>query len=186
MRLVSCDRLAVAADWRPAAADLTAYAELVAPLGRPDWHAELAWVGDETIRDLNARFRGRDETTDVLSFSNLVAAGPGSPALAEGEGGARSDLWWEAGGEPEGGAVGEIVIAPGFVAERCAERGWDFAAELPWLVVHGALHLLGWDHMETAEASAMQTAERDALARCGRRHPLLDDGDGRGDQADGR
>ena len=186
MRLVSCDRLGDATDWRPSADLVAALSEVVAPLGRPDWHAELAWVADEAIRDLNARFRGRDETTDVLSFSNLVDAGSGAPALAAGECGARTDLWWEPGCEPEAGAVGEIVVAPVFVAHRCAERGWDFADELPWLTVHGALHLLGWDHAEAAEASAMQAAERDALARCGRRHPLLVEGDGRGGEADGR
>lgn len=180
MRLLSLDRLGAGATWRPSPDELAVFEAVVAPLGRDGWHAELAWVGDAVIRDLNARFRGCDETTDVLSFPNLVDAGPGAPILAAGEGGARTDLWWEMGADPEAGAAGEIVIAPGFVARRCAERSWDFADELPLLVVHGSLHVLGWTHDGAADAAAMREAERVALDRCGRRHPLLDD-NGRGD-----
>jgi probable rRNA maturation factor len=78
---------------------------------------------------------------------------------------------------PEGtGDAGVIVVAPDFVAARCAERGWDPAAELALLVVHGALHLMGWDHETVDEAAAMREAEREILAAHGRPHPLLGNG----------
>ena len=186
MKLVSLDRLGAGADWRPSETEVALFADLVAPLGRPDWHMEVAWADDAVVRGLNARFRDRDETTDVLSFSNLIVSGPGDAVLGAGENGARTDLRWEADDGVLTGAAGEIVIAPGFVARRCGERGWDFADELPLLVVHGALHLLGWEHEVAADAAAMREAERAALGRCGCRHPLLGSGSGEGDETDGR
>ena len=120
----------------------------------------LLITDDETVRALNAEYRGLDETTDVLSFS---ADHPGH---------------WEGEGEgPEGQpAVSEFVLPPDIAqplgeiivswpqAQRQAvEHGVSPQRELAHLVVHGALHLVGHDHLETEDTARMQALERLAL-----------------------
>lgn len=149
---------------------------LVADLGLPAWRADLVLVDDEAIAALNRQYRDKAGATDVLSFSYLQGSGAGSAALAEGEGGAAFDLWLDAmDGDPDttgAGSVGEILVAPDFVASRCAERGWPLEHELPLLVVHGCLHLLGWDHEEEGERDRMRALETRLLAAAGLPHPL--------------
>ncbi len=183
MKLVSVDRLAAGSGWRPGARRLADLAAVIEDLGRPDWRVELAWIEDEEMAGLNGRWRGREGLTDVLSFGNLVGEGAGDPVLRAGTAGAAGDLWWEDGLAPPGLEAGEVVIAPRFVQRRCAERGWDFHDELALLVAHGALHLLGWGHDTAARTDAMRALERDALARAGRAHPMLD---GAGDEPERR
>jgi len=77
----------------------------------------IAVVSDARIRALNRRFRGKDRTTDVLSF----------PA-----------------GEP--GALGDVVIAAGVAARQALSAGHSLQAEFRVLALHGLLHLLGYDH----------------------------------------
>jgi len=93
---------------------------LVEGLGKEDWHVDLVLVDDRAMAELNGDFRGKPDVTDVLSFSYLEDEGPGQPDLAAYGAGARHDLWWadppSAGGAPE--AVGEVILAPRFVADR--------------------------------------------------------------------
>ena len=70
------------------------------------------------------------------------------------------------------GVVGEVVLAPGFVTERCRRKGWPLEHEIPLLVVHGILHILGWDHASEAETVAMQAVEEEILFARGLPHPL--------------
>ena len=71
-----------------------------------------------------------------------------------------------------GPTVGEVVLAPGFVADRCQDMGWVLEQEIPLLVVHGILHLMGWEHVGNDEVEAMQKVEEGILAAAGLPHPL--------------
>ena len=94
---------------------------------------------DVTVQDLNARFRGQDKPTNVLSF----------PA-------------------PDGiGSLGDIALAYGTCAREADEQGKPLEDHLQHLVAHGVLHLLGYDHLEEAEAEVMETEERRILAGLG-------------------
>ena len=121
----------------------------------------LAIVDDETIRDLNRRYRGLDEVTDVLSFSPKHPgpwAGESPPAPSSN------------GVEPfvlppdEGELLGEVVVAYPQAARQSQAAGHSVQEELALLIVHGVLHLAGHDHAEPSEEAAMRALERLALA----------------------
>lgn len=115
---------------------------LLGALGRADAELSVLLVSDREMRRLNRAWRGRDRTTDVLSF-----------AQAEGEGGAPAEL------------LGDVVISVGTAKRQAAERGVAPGAEAERLLIHGVLHLLGYDHeVSEREARRMQRRER-ALAR---------------------
>ncbi|MCC7266462.1 MAG: rRNA maturation RNase YbeY [Caulobacteraceae bacterium] len=95
---------------------------------------------DPTIRDLNARFRGKDYATNVLSF-------PAPP-------------------NPER-HLGDIALAHGVCAREAAEQGKLLAHHLQHLVAHGVLHLLGYDHETDPDAEVMEGLEREILAGLG-------------------
>jgi probable rRNA maturation factor len=143
---------------------------LVAGAGGPAWAVDVVLVDDAEMNALNERFRGQREVTDVLSFSYLEPAGTGAPDLVEGVSFAAGDIWLS--GTPGDENVGELVLAPGFIARRCAERNWSLAAEIPLLIVHGCLHLLGWDHTDPESGQAMRDQEAILLAEEGLTHPL--------------
>jgi probable rRNA maturation factor len=100
----------------------------------------LLLTDDETVRELNARFRQQDKPTNVLSF-------PAPP-------------------NPER-HLGDIALAYGVCAREADEQGKDFGHHLQHLAVHGVLHLLGYDHMGDDEAEAMEGLERAVLAGLG-------------------
>lgn len=109
----------------------------------------ITLVDDESMRALNREHRGRDEVTDVLSFSQL-------------EGG-------EMGALPEGMPlpVGDIVISLPRCAEQAQEYGHSFDRELGFLVCHGMMHLMGFDHATPEEEEAMMAATEEILAGIG-------------------
>ncbi|GAB4360454.1 MAG: rRNA maturation RNase YbeY [Oricola sp.] len=119
----------------------------VARLGLGDAQSELSIVftDDAAMRQLNAEWRGIDKPTNVLSF----------PAL---------DL---APGDAPGPLLGDIVVAYETVVREAALEGKAFDAHLLHLIVHGFLHLLGYDHENDAEADEMEAAERAILADIG-------------------
>jgi probable rRNA maturation factor len=106
----------------------------------------LLLTDDETVRDLNARFREQDKPTNVLSF----------PAPAN----------------PEH-FLGDVALAFGVCAREAAEQGKPLAHHLQHLVAHGVLHLLGYDHVSDAEADGMEGLERAVLAGLGIPDPYL-------------
>ena len=160
----------------------------------------LLLTDDATVRALNAQYRGLDETTDVLSFSAEHPghwegddAPPGN--LADAPGGVPEGLIdgfsisdGAAGGVPEGGIgefvdgfvlppgeprpLGEVVISYPQAARQAAAAGRSVAGELRLLVVHGTLHLIGYDHAAPEETRRMQSLEWAAL----RRLPSADEG----------
>ena len=102
---------------------------------------------DETVADLNQRFRGKPGSTNVLSFP---AAGSARPFL------------------------GDVILAWGVCAGEAAEQGKPIADHLRHLVIHGVLHLLGHDHLEDEEAEAMEAKERTLLAKLGVSDPYAE------------
>lgn len=95
---------------------------------------------DESVRELNGRFRGKDQATNVLSF-------PAPP-------------------NPED-HLGDVALAYGVCAREAAEQGKLLSHHLQHLTVHGVLHLLGYDHIGDDEAEAMEGLERAVLAGLG-------------------
>lgn len=99
-------------------------------------------VSDAVMRRLNREWRGTDRTTDVLSFSQREGPGVAPPGL-----------------------LGDVVISLDTARRQAAERAAPIGLELDRLLIHGVLHLLGYDHERSpAEARRMQRRER-ALAR---------------------
>lgn len=105
----------------------------------------LTLVSPETIRMLNANYRGIDRVTDVLSFPMLVFP-EGMAALT-----APSDL-------PI--LLGDIVLNPRRAAEQGETYGIGFEREMCYLTVHSVLHLLGYDHMDPDDKQAMRAREK--------------------------
>ena len=119
--------------------------------------ASIVVADDPTLHDLNRRFRGLDEPTDVLAFGRIGEGG------RTGEGQQEPDFDFPE--TPEGESLGEVVISHQRAAAQAAERGVAIDRELALLVVHGVLHLLGHDHAEPEETVAMQALENEALAQ---------------------
>jgi len=118
----------------------------------------LLFVDEPTIAELNERFLGQEGPTDVLSFPlDDEPLGPGRQPDAGGTGP----------GEPiedePPDLLGDVVVCP-IVASQNAERdGVTYDDELALLVVHGTLHLLGWDHEADDEAAVMEAREAELL-----------------------
>ncbi|MDO8472377.1 MAG: rRNA maturation RNase YbeY [Dehalococcoidia bacterium] len=110
--------------------------------------AGLTITGQDQIRKLNREYRGLDEPTDVLSF-----------ALQENRGRIRKFAL-----PPDGVTrLGDVVISYPQAAAQAAERGSLTEHELALLVVHGMLHLLGYDHMKMKDAKVMEGKEASIL-----------------------
>ncbi|WP_264082205.1 rRNA maturation RNase YbeY [Desulfuromonas versatilis] len=112
--------------------------------GCPDAELSVVVVDDEQIRDLNRDYLQRDKPTNVISF-----------AMQEGDG---------AGLNPE--ILGDVVISADTAARDAAEAGVSFESELYFLLLHGILHLLGYDHERGTEEQAriMEEREREIFA----------------------
>lgn len=131
--------------WAAAIADVEAVVVTAAEaaLGTVAGAVTILLADDATVRDLNARFRGKDRSTNVLSFP----AAPLPGAVLE--------------------PLGDIVLAYGTCAAEAEAQAKSLADHLRHLVVHGVLHLLGRDHEDDAEAEAMETEEREILSGLG-------------------
>ena len=110
---------------------------------------------DEEVRLLNAQWRGKDKPTNVLSFpmadgAELTAAIRGPELM-----------------------LGDIIMAHGVCAAEAAAKAVPIERHAAHLMVHGTLHLLGYDHASDAEAEDMEAREVRALARIGIADPYL-------------
>ena len=139
-----------------AAVERTPQAELATTPAAVEISVRLAT--DDEVRRLNAQYRGKDRPTNVLSFPMV------QPDLLETVGQNSDD------GEL---LLGDIVLAHDVCAAEAAERGIAVEAHATHLLVHGTLHLLGYDHMTDDEAESMEAIERDALASLGLADPYL-------------
>jgi len=147
-------------------------AQLVLRAERVDPDAELGliFVDESTIADLNLRFLDTSGPTDVLAFpldEDLTSAGRDPDDGGRGPGSATEPS------EPPM-VLGDVVVCPTVAQRQATTAGTPLDNELALLVVHGVLHLLDYDHAETADAERMQRRERELLARFAE---LEDDGD---------
>lgn len=121
--------------------------------GAPE--VSLVFTNDESIRAINAEWRSQDKPTNVLSF-------PAFPVTP---------------GKMPGPMLGDIVFAEQTVTREAADLGKSFDDHLTHLMVHGFLHLFGYDHMDDEEAEKMEGLETRILAELGLSDPYGDDPD---------
>jgi rRNA maturation RNase YbeY len=116
------------------------------PVG--ELEAALLLADDATLQQLNRRFRDTDQPTDVLSFAQheggALAVPPGAPVH-----------------------LGDIAISVERATRQAEVYGHSLKREAAYLLVHGVLHLLGYDHEADEEQVAMRRVEEDALAHLG-------------------
>lgn len=125
---------------------------LSGPLPASELYVEL--VNNNESQELNSEYRCKDTPTNVLSFPGVepddlprtmkVAAQGGPPVL-----------------------LGDLIIADGVVVSEAADHGKTIESHLSHLVVHGVLHLLGYDHIKDEEAEEMEALEVEILAGLG-------------------
>jgi len=106
-------------------------------------------TSDEEVRALNSEWRGKDKPTNVLSFPLTDAGELDNP------------------GEGPELMLGDIVLAKGVCEREAAEKAIPVERHATHLLVHGTLHLLGYDHMDDDQAADMESREVRALARLG-------------------
>jgi probable rRNA maturation factor len=119
----------------------------------PSSEVTMLLVSDEEMSSYNKRFLDRDGPTDVLAFP-VEDLTPGVVPDVD------------TNGPPL--LLGDIIIAPSYISRQAAEMGVTFEDELSLMVVHGILHLLGYDHQNDEEAEAMEQRERELLAKVGK------------------
>ena len=135
---------------------------------QPDDDSFLRWVGlalgagtdreltirlvdEDEGRSLNHTYRGKDYATNVLSFPAALPPELDLPLL------------------------GDLVVCAPVVAREATEQGKPLNAHWAHMVIHGCLHLLGYDHIDDTEADEMETLERELLAQLSIADPYLDD-----------
>lgn len=114
-----------------------------------DVEVSITLTDDDAMRTLNQQWREKDKPTNVLSFP---MTGPEEIA--------QLPMGMEA-------LLGDIVVASGVCTQEAAGKGITLADHATHLVVHGMLHLLGYDHMSNGEAEEMEALEQRALKRLG-------------------
>jgi len=110
-------------------------------------------VGTKEGRALNRHYRGKDYATNVLSFPAEIAEGVKMPK------GVKMPL------------LGDLVLCAPVIAREAREQKKPLMAHYAHLTVHGALHLLGWDHDDDTDADCMEQLEREILAGIGIEDP---------------
>lgn len=111
----------------------------------------LLFTSDERVRELNRDYRGKNSPTNVLSFPyGDQPRGDGAPRV-----------------------LGDIVLASGIIAEEARVQGKPLATHACHLIVHGMLHLLGFDHEDDGAADAMEALEVRALGLLGLPDPYV-------------
>ena len=134
--------------WSPARRELAHWAATA--IGRRFAGRELgvALVGAPESRRLNARYRGRDYPTNVLSFPPAAQPARGAPT-----------------------PLGDLVICPRVLRQEARAQARPLRAHWAHLVVHGTLHLIGYDHERAADARRMERREIAVLRRLGFANP---------------
>jgi len=117
----------------------------------PPYEVSLVFTDSETVKQLNRDYRGVDEPTDVLAFCMLSQKEVDSSFALPPDGVTR---------------LGEVIISYPQAVAQAREQGHSPERELALLVIHGILHLLGYDHEEPEEESKMRERERELLERC--------------------
>jgi probable rRNA maturation factor len=150
-RWIAIDLAMPCASWRRALPGVAGLARQAAEaalarsrkrIGRAELSLVLA--DDATVRALNVRWRGRDSPTNVLAFASDEPTAAGKPVL-----------------------LGDVVLAYETVATEARAQGKSLADHFRHLVIHGVLHLLGYDHIAAAPAKRMEALETRILASLG-------------------
>ncbi|KAF9963169.1 hypothetical protein BGZ65_005438 [Modicella reniformis] len=109
---------------------------LLTAAGYRDWDVGIRFAGDKFVRTLNAEYRGKGKSTDILSFPFIKAIKPGVLPKPKSE--SDKDL-------------GEIYISMKYVNRWCQDHNVDIHERLPVLYAHGICHLLGYDHEDNKD-----------------------------------
>jgi probable rRNA maturation factor len=117
----------------------------------PPYEVSLVFTDSDTVKQLNRDYRGVDEPTDVLAFYMLPQKEADSSFALPPDGVTR---------------LGEVIISYPQAAEQAKEQGHSPQRELALLVIHGILHLLGYDHEEPEDEGEMRERERELLEKC--------------------
>ena len=117
----------------------------------PPYEMSLVFTDSETVRRLNRDYRGMDEPTDVLAFYMLPQKEAADFFALPPDGVTR---------------LGEVIISYPQAVEQAKEQEHSTERELALLVIHGILHLLGYDHEEPEEEAKMRTREKEFLEKC--------------------
>lgn len=120
--------------------------ETLREVGSPAAEVSLILTDDRRIQDLNDRYRGLDKPTDVLSF-----------ALEEGQ------PFVLPKGMPR--QLGDVIVSVDTTLRHAQEEGNDHRSEIAWVICHGTLHLLGYDHQTRSDLIKMRERERAVLER---------------------
>ncbi len=148
------DAEAIAHDLVPFAA---AMADIPASIGSADLEFSVVLADDETIQALNRDYRGKDKPTNVLSFAALDSEDEDVQPP--------TDQPWP---------VGDIILAYETIEKEALEQQKSFKSHYAHLVVHGTLHLLGYDHEDPHEANIMESLEIRILKKYGIDDPYSD------------
>lgn len=152
-----------ALDWEVRAGEAAAAALALTPYAALADAAPLVEIAvrltdDAEVQTLNRDFRGKDKPTNVLSFPQV-----------------QDDLLESMANSDDGEILlGDIVLARETCAREAAEKRISLEDHATHLIVHGTLHLVGYDHMDDAGAAAMEALEVKALASLGIANPYAD------------
>ena len=150
-------------DWEARAAEALAAVLALTPFASLADAAPLVEVAvrltdDAEVQTLNRDFRGKDKPTNVLSFPQV-----------------QHDLLESLSNSDDGEILlGDIVLARETCTDEADEKGISVADHATHLIVHGTLHLVGYDHMDDASAHAMEALEVKALASLGLANPYAE------------
>jgi probable rRNA maturation factor len=115
------------------------------------YEVSMVFTDSETVQQLNRDYRGMDEPTDVLAFYMLLQAEGDESFFLPPDDVTR---------------LGEVIISYPQATEQAREQGNSPERELALLIVHGILHLLGYDHEEPEEEDEMRRREKELLEKC--------------------
>lgn len=127
----------------PANADIRRWVYAALEHRREEAEVSVRLVSEAEMSQLNLRYRGRDTSTNVLSFPADLPSELGIPLL------------------------GDIVVCPAVVAREATQQGKSLQHHWTHMLVHGSLHLLGYDHIEPDDAELMESLETSLLQSLG-------------------
>ena len=147
-------------DWEAVANGAARATAAVAPeLAHSNLLVSVVLADDDEVQALNKQWRAKDRPTNVLSFPML----------------AREEVLHAAADETAEGMLGDLILAHGQCTREAAQKGVPLHHHVAHLIVHGLMHLAGYDHESgAAEARAMEALETKALAQLGIADPYCD------------
>ena len=133
----------------PAEADFRRWLEAVLPQFQPESEVTVRLVDEAESHELNHTYRGKDKPTNVLSFPFEAPPGIELPLL------------------------GDLIICRQVVEQEAREQEKPLEAHWAHMVIHGSLHLLGYDHIEDEEAEEMESLETEIMLALGYADPYI-------------